>query len=302
MPSQFQHHYAYALRQVFLSFWQQKFATFFFVLVLGIVFCLPTVSFVLWKNVHHLQQTYPLKGEMSLFLKENLSAKQQNELLDQIRDEKNIAQATYISPKESLQTLKGFGLEETKKWFDDSQLPPIVMISLHQLPEKKELDELSTRLQALKGVDIVLFEQDYWQKIREIRKILTKIGAYCTLLMLSAVFLIINHSIRAEVYWQKKQIEVMQLLGATQSFILRPFLFKGILYILAGAVCGLGFTSALLHTFSSNIATLSELFQQNFIIQQLTVTEMAIILLLAILLGYFCSTVATLRYMQQLEK
>lgn len=301
--STLKHQYLYALRQVFQDFSQQKCSTLFLISVLAMIFTLPSMSFLLWKNAYHFQQNYPLQGEVSLFLKQELAEKEKTAFIDELLKDPDIQTAVYFSPQESLKDLKGFGLEETEKWFDNSQLPPVVMLTLKQhLTDETAITALNNRLHQLKGVEIVQLEQEYWQKITALTQLLGKIFLGCTLLVIFSVLLMITHSIRGEIYWRKKHIEVMQLLGATKAFILRPFLLKGLFYVGLGSALSLMLTYAFLQSLEKNMQILSELFQETLVLHYFTWGEGILFIGIAGLLGYFTAEITTLRYMKALQK
>ena len=77
-------------------------------------------------------------------------------------------------------------------------------------------------------------------------------GNFCTVLMTIAVFLVIGNSIRSDVYSSRASIDVMKLLGATDQFILRPYLYTGMIYAVLGGFVAAVFSSLIVGYFTSS--------------------------------------------------
>ncbi len=292
----------YALRHAFRDLCRQKVGTFFIILAIGIAFCLPTVSYLLWKNTQSLQNQYGLQGEVTLFLQPKLSQDATEKVLATLRQHKNVQKVEYLSAQKSLDQLAEFSLTQDASWFDRSLLPEAVIVSLKEVPAKQaQLQKLSQEFAQIQGVESVQIEQEFLQKMVVLSALFVKIALFCTGLMLLSVLLIITTTIRAEVYSHKKQIEVMQLLGATKNFILRPFLFKGLLYVLGGSVLACVLSFILLQLIAQDVASITPLFHSHFQLQNLNLLEGVILIFIAGMLGYFGTGVSALRYIHRLE-
>lgn len=292
--------YGYLLYQTLTDLYRQKYTTFFIILVLAITFTLPTLSYVLWKNTQRLQQHFPLYGEVTLILKTHFSPEQKESLLTKLNAIPEIEKSTYVSSAQQLQHLDEYGLQQTT-WLKDMTLPDMVILYLKPTLSPHTLKDLREVFQSLKGVDNVQFELDFLQKINAISSLFAKIATFCALLMCSSVVLIINHSIRAEIYLQRQSIHVMQVLGATKSFIITPFLFKGIGFVTLGSLLGCVLSFLLLNAFSQDVQTIALLFHQPFQLVNLNAKEIGLFVLLGGVLGYVSTMFATLRYIRHLR-
>lgn len=293
--------YHYLFRKTFTELYQQKYTTFFIILVIGITFSLPSLSYIFWKNTQRLQQYFPLYGEVTLFLKKDITSKQKDALFTTLNTTPEVEKSTYISTDQHLQNLKEYGLDESE-WLKDASLPNMVILYLKPALTQEKLQAITHSFQHLAGVDQVRFELDFLQRINAISALFAKIATFCTLLMCISVLLITSHSIRAEVYAQRRHIHVMQILGATKSFIVTPFLFKGVLLVTLGSTFGCLLSFLLLQEFSKDVQNIALLFNQPFQLVNLNVREISIFILLGGLLGYFSSMFASLRYIRHLEK
>ncbi len=293
----------YALRQACLELWHAKCANLFLIIVIGITFTLPNLSYLLWKNTQQLEQQFPIRGEMTLFLKKEITEQEKTGLVNKLKSQPSVEKAFYLSPRMSLESLEQEGIEEAIKWFSDSQLPTAIVVQLKKDHSSfNEAQLLSEQFSKLNGVEQVQFDKAFLQKISALSSLFAKIAMFCTLLMFITVVIIVASSIRAEVYSHKKQIEVMQVLGATKGFIVRPFLYKGVLFVVLGSFLGCLLSFFLLREFSKDVTAISTLFHQHFQLVNLTLSDVTIFVLISGLLGYLSANFSTLRYIRQLER
>lgn len=294
---------AYTFNQVGRELWQQKFLSFLTILVIACSITLPTFSYLLWKNSQAISNHFPqINSHITLFLKQDISEEETNQLLTDLKNKSFIQDVHYISPQEGLNTLKSTGLNVMAKEFTVTSLPAAIMVQLKSDTPFINFVEIRHELRQMKGVDQLKWEEELWQKLDAITSLFGKVAWISLALMLLTLLFIITYSIRSEVFYQKKQIEVMQLLGATASFIIRPFLIKAIFFMVSGTLLGCTISALLLNILNSNTLVISTLFQFPFKLLNLSGIELLSFILLSALLGYICALLTTLRYIGQLNR
>lgn len=125
-----------------------------------------------------------------------------------------------------------------------------------------------------------------------IRKISLVLVAFSLLLLIIAIALI-NNSIRLAIYSRRFIIRSMQLVGATQGFIRRPFVWRGILNGIYGAIIAIGFLSAIIYYAQMEFPELVELEDQ-----QIFISLFGIVLLLGILITWMSTGLAVRKYLR----
>jgi cell division transport system permease protein len=100
-----------------------------------------------------------------------------------------------------------------------------------------------------------------------------------------ALIAVIGNTIRMQILTQQAEIEVSQLIGATKSFIRRPFLYSGALYGLIGGLLALLITYAVIYAFNQSLAGLVAEYQTNFSLNLPNMTSSATLCLLSLLVG-----------------
>ena len=303
-PLNFGAQIAYVLRAVFDDLIKRKFATLLTILVIAVSLTIPTVSYLLWKNIHHATTQFYPETELTVYLHKNLSDDDTNLVVEKIRQQEGVASLNYISRQESLKefrTWSGFG--EELDILDDNPLPAVVMIKpSKEFNESQKRDELHASLNKIKGVQEVRLDNDWLEKLTALTWLVAHVALFCTILMAIAVFLVIGNSIRADVYSSQARIGVMKLLGATDQFILRPFLYTGIIYAVLGGLFACLLSSLLIGYFTSAVKYVTDIFAVQFDLSGIGFGEFIFILISCVIMGYVGAWLSAMRYINLLDK
>ena len=294
----------YVLRAVLADLLKRKFATLLTVLVIAVSLTIPTVSYLLWKNIHHATTQFYPESELTVYLHKNLSEEDANLVVEKIRQQEGVESLNYISRQESLNEFRHWsGFSEELDVLDDNPLPAVVMIKpTKAFNESQQRNELRENLDKIKGVQEVRLDNDWLEKLTALTWLVAHVAIFCTLLMAVAVFLVIGNSIRADVYSNQSNIEVMKLLGATDQFILRPFLYTGMIYAALGGFFACIFSSLTIGYFTGAVKYVTDIFAVNFNLNGLGLVEFLFLLVVCIIMGYIGAWLSATRYIRLLDK
>ena len=294
----------YVLRAVLADLMKRKFATLLTVLVIAVSLTIPTVSYLLWKNIHHATTQFYPESELTVYLHKNLSEEDANLVVEKIRQQEGVESLNYISRQESLNEFRHWsGFSEELDVLDDNPLPAVVMIKPSKaFNESQQRNELRENLDKIKGVQEVRLDNDWLEKLSALTWLVAHVAIFCTVLMAIAVFLVIGNSIRADVYSNQANIEVMKLLGATDQFILRPFLYTGMIYAVLGGFFACIFSSLTIGYFTGAVKYVTDIFAVNFNLNGLGLVEFLFLLVVCIIMGYIGAWLSATRYIRLLDK
>lgn len=294
----------YVLRAVLADLLKRKFATLLTVLVIAVSLTIPTVSYLLWKNIHHATTQFYPESELTVYLHKNLSEEDANLVVEKIRQQEGVESLNYISRQESLNEFRHWsGFSEELDVLDDNPLPAVVMIKpTKAFNESQQRNELRENLDKIKGVQEVRLDNDWLEKLTALTWLVAHVAIFCTLLMAVAVFLVIGNSIRADVYSNQANIEVMKLLGATDQFILRPFLYTGMIYAALGGFFACIFSSLTIGYFTGAVKYVTDIFAVNFNLNGLGLVEFLFLLVVCVIMGYIGAWLSATRYIRLLDK
>ncbi|MDO4699036.1 MAG: permease-like cell division protein FtsX [Pasteurellaceae bacterium] len=294
----------YILRSVWQDLIKRKFGTLLTVLVIAASLTIPTVSYLLWKNTSHAANQFYPEPELTVYLHKNLSENDVNSVVERLRyfEQDKIDSLNYISRQQSLDEFRSWsGFGSALDILDDNPLPAVVILKPKKaFASPDNMLALRDGLQKIKGVQEVRLDNGWIEKLAALSDLIARVAITCTLLMLVAVFLVIGNSIRSDVSNSRQSIQVMQLLGATQYFIARPFIYTGMIYGLLGSLLAMLFSLATIHYFTSVVRYVADMFTVQFELQGFAISEVIFIVVLSIFLGWFAAKLATNRHIQKL--
>lgn len=295
----------YILRSVWQDLLKRKFSTFLTVLVIAVSLTIPTVSYLLWKNTSQAAAEFYPEPELTVYLHKNLAEHDVNSVVERIRQFENdkIDSLNYISRQQSLdefRTWSGFG--NALDILDDNPLPAVVILKPKKnFTSPENMLSLRDGLQKIKGVQEVRLDNGWLEKLTALTQLIARVAITCTLLMLVAVFLVISNSVRSDVSNSRASIGVMQLLGATDYFIARPFIYTGMLYGLLGSLLAMLFSAMTISYFTGIVRYVADMFTVKFELKTFELSEVIFIIALTIFLGWLSALIATNRHIQKIS-
>ena len=283
--------------------WRTPFTSVMTVLVLGISLTLPATLHVFVKNANSVSAQWDSASEISLFLKLSVSDKQAKQLVQRLRLYPEISEVEYISADSALsefKSLSGFG--EALTYLDKNPLPATVLVTpTSRASQVQAAEELLQKLVKEREVDQGKLDLEWLTRLEAIATLLEDVVLGLGLLLCLSVVLIIGNTIRLAILNQKEAIAVMKLVGATDAFIQRPFLYAGVWYGILGGIVASFSVSVLAFYFSGAIVNLTELYQSNFVLQSLSIKELFILIALAVILGLSGSYISVRKHIRAIE-
>lgn len=296
---------SYSLRVVWQDLLKRKFGTFLTVLVIAVSLTIPTVSYLLWKNTHEAAKQFYPEPQLTVYLHKNLAEHDVNAVVDRIRayQAEKIESFNYISRQQSLDEFKSWaGFAEALDILDENPLPAVVTLKPKaDFNNSESMIELRNGLQQIKGVQEVRLDNGWLEKLAALTWLIARIAIVCSVLMLLAVFLVIGSSVRTDVANSKAAIEVQQILGATDHFIARPFLYSGMIYGFFGGVLAILFSRILIGYFTGIVKYVTEMFTVKFEINGLNFSEAFFLIVMCIFVGWLSAKLATQRNILKLS-
>ena len=242
----------------------------FNVLVVALALTLPFAGITLLDNVRPLSEQLSVDPEISVFMREDTSRASAEALAPQIRQvvAPGKAEIAFIPREQALAALKErSGLGDVLETLGDNPLPDSYVMKLEGFASAGaagQVDIITERLGELPGVETVQVDTAWVKRLAAMLAILR-----LALLLLAAtlgivVIAVVFNTIRLQVLTQKEEISVSRLLGATNDFIHRPFLYTGALLGLCAGAVALGTVTLGLRPLNGAIAEFARLYGSNF--------------------------------------
>lgn len=290
---------SYSLRAAWQDLMKRKLGTFLTVLVIAVSLTIPTISYLLWKNTHIAATQFYPEPQLTVYLHKNLTEHSANTVVDRIRayESDKIASLHYISRQQSLEEFRSWsGFQEALDILDENPLPAVVTLKPKaNFNHNEAMIELRNGLQQIKGVQEVRLDNSWLEKLTALTWLIARVAIVCGLLMLLAVFLVIGNSVRTDVATSKAMIEVQQILGATDHFIARPFLYTGMIYGFFGSLLAVLFSAVTISYFTGVVKYVTDIFVVQFELSNLNFSEAFFLIVLCIFIGWLSAKIATMR-------
>ena len=283
--------------------WRNPISSVMTMAVLGVSLSLPAALQVLVKNAETITQSWNSAAEISLFVDEGRSEKSIQSLITRLKVYPEVAEVNYINRDQALeefQRLSGFG--EALSYLDANPLPAVVMVTpslKYSSPEGAR--ELLRKLEQEAEVSFGRLDIEWLERLQAVVKLLERTVLAIAALLVLAVVLVIGNTIRLAIMNRRTEIEVMKLVGATEAFIQRPFLYTGIWFGIIGGVLAWVIINLLVWYLDFALAELLGLYGSQLHMESLTLTELGQLVLLASFLGWLGSYLSVRQHLRAIE-
>jgi cell division transport system permease protein len=279
----------------------------FNILVVAIALALPFMGVTLLDNVRPMSESLSVDPEISIFLKQDTQRDQAEALAVQLRQTVRDKQAKIVfTPREkALENLKDKnGLADVLATLGDNPLPDSYVLKLDAFRNAQaggDVDQLAEQIRALPGVDTVQVDSAWVKRLAALINILRLALLLLAATLGTVVVAVIFNTIRLQVMTQREEILVSKLIGATDSFIHRPFYYTGALLGLCAGALALGSVTLALQPLNTAIAEFARLYASEFQLAPLPPAAMAALLALSAGLGLIAARLSVTRHTARLN-
>lgn len=278
-------------------------ATAFTVLVIAIALTLPAALSMAIVSVRAATGDFASAVEVSVYFKQEVSLDKARQLAASLRQRSGVASVKLISADEALKSFRehsGFG--EAVDALGENPLPHALDVRPStDATDVTQMDSLRRYIAAWPEVELVQVDSDWVRRLNAILDLLRGIVVGAGVLLGLGVLAIVGNTVRLEIFNRRAEIEVSKLVGGSNAFVRRPFLYTGLYYGLAG-----GLTAALLillglTLLNGPVTRLAESYGSAFQLQIPGPAEMAVLVGAGSLLGLAGASVAAARHLARIE-
>lgn len=274
---------------------RKPWATLLTVGVMGVALALPMGLWLTLGNLQRFAGNVEQSRQISVFLKAGTDIGRVRSLVEEMRGRAEIANVVWRTPEEGLAELRAStGLEDAIGAVADNPLPHLLIVT-----PKGDETMLAQSLQALPEADLVQHDMQWRQRLDQWLRFGTRLSwVLATLLGLGAL-LVVGNTVRLDIQSRREEIGVLQLLGATDGFIRRPFLYLGTWYGLTAGVLALALLTAIRHGLQAPLATLAQSYGSRFALDGFNPLQAATVVAATALLGWLGAGLVTGHYLRQ---
>ena len=271
--------------------------------VISISLALPAGLHLLLQNVQALSGSWDGAATISLFLDRETTAREAGELARELGLRTGIDNVRLIEKDNALEEFQRFsGFSDALRALGENPLPAVIVVEPtadHSTPEAAE--SMLSALRALRQVELAQLDLQWVRRFHAITDIARRAIAVLATLLGLAVMLIVVNTIRLEIQNRHAEIEITKLIGGTDAFIRRPFLYAGLWYGLFGGLLAWLLVILGVGLLDPPVARLAGLYQSTFELSGMDYPAFLILIGGSTLLGLVGSWVAVGRHLSEIE-
>jgi cell division transport system permease protein len=231
----------YIFSQTFRSIWRNKLSSFLSSLTTGFALFLLGISFLVSINLGFMYEMAETQMEIQAYMDKEATQTQLASAVSQIREIPGVAEVKFVSKEDALEELKEMFKDKASvldSLEEDNPLPPSVRI---KTAGAEHIPAVVEALQAFDIVDDVMYQEEVSRRLVQIGKAVQYLSLGGMLVVGLVSVMVIANSIRLTIDARRQEIGIMKLVGATDGFVMTPFLFEGVLLGFLGSAIGTGF-------------------------------------------------------------
>lgn len=264
--------------------------------VMAVALALPLGLWLVLDNVERLGGSVEASREISVFLKQDVAPDRVQALAGELRARANIAGVRHITPEQGLSSLRGRGGLDAiiDVAGEDNPLPHVLVVS----PAGDEMP-VADSLRMLPEADLVQHDAQWRQRLDTWLRFGGRVVLVLGLLLGIGALLVVGNTVRLDIQSRREEIGVLQLLGATDGFIRRPFLYLGAWYGLVSGAIAVALLALVGIALRTPLAELAASYGSGFALDGFTVAQVAMVLGGATLLGWLGAGIVAGHFLRQ---
>jgi len=278
-------------------------ASFLTLLVIALALALPAALKLFVTNAQAATGNFASAVDVSVYLKTDVPLAKAQQLSQAAQQRPDVAAVTLISADKGLEdfrTYSGFG--DALAALKENPLPHVLHVRPRAAASSAAgLDSLRRYFAAWPEVDLVQVDSEWVMRFNAILEVLQRLLIIAAVLLGIGVLAIIGNTIRLEIQARRAEIEVTKLVGGSNAFVRRPFLYTGVLYGLGGALLAWGILTVVVLVLRDSVATLARLYGSRYLLEGLTPDDIGVLLGVGLVLGWLGAWIAAARHLRSIE-
>lgn len=290
-------------RQALVRVRHYPFSSAMTVLVMTIALALPMGLSVLIGQVKQLGVNWQEAAQISVYLADDVSAEKQQSLTEQIRQLAGVAQAQLLDKDLALAEFQQHaGMGDALLQLDYNPLPSVIVVTPLSIDGgAAALEPLRDRLAAIDGVEQVQIDLLWVERLAAILAMFERFAGGLGVLLIIALLLVMANTIRLAIESRRDEILVIKLVGGTDAFVRRPFLYIGVLYGLLAGVLAWVLLALGLAWLNVTVERVASLYQSDFALFGMPFTDGVALVFGSMVLGLAGAWLAVGQHVRAIE-
>ena len=270
------------------------------VLVIAIALVVPAGLRVMVDNARALSGTWEGAADFTVYLEMAVDEPAAEALTQQVAQRIDVERAELLSRSDALAEFRAYsGFGGALDLLDENPLPHALIV--RPAGTGADLDRLVAELDALEETALVQLDTEWLERLRAILDLARRVVDVTTVLLGLAVIVVIGNTIRLEIGNRREEIEIIKLVGGSDGYIRRPFLYLGLCYGLGAGVLAALIIILGLGLVASPARALMELYGSDYRLAGLSLSDTAWLLGVGGFLGWAGAGIAVARHLREIE-
>lgn len=282
---------------------RQPFASLLTTAVIGLGLALPACLHLVVVNARSITAGIENSVQVSVYLHQPLTAEAAAKAMQSIAARGDVQEARLVSPEQGLrefEAVSGFG--EALKALTANPLPYAVVVRpAPRFDTPEAVETLTAELRALPEVELVQVDTEWVRRFHAILDVLKRAVWLAAGLLGLGVLAIIGNTIRLDLNGRREEIEVTKLVGGSNAFVRRPFLYGGVWYGLGGGLLAWLLVSLAVGALADPVERVAALYGSTFQLRGLLADEILLLVGSGTSLGWIGSWITAGYHLRRIE-
>ncbi|WP_165857752.1 permease-like cell division protein FtsX [Marinobacter sp. JSM 1782161] len=272
-------------------------------LVMGIALALPVGLLLLLSSLQGVSAGWESTARVTVYLEQSATLEDLDRLRVRVASRADVTDVSEITRDDALAEFRASsGLADALDYLDENPLPHTLLLTPSEgIRNEAGMEQLMAALQKLDNVARVQVDLGWLQRLNTLTDLLGRGVWALGLLLAAAVILVIGNTIRLAIENRRDEILVAKLVGGTDAFVRRPFLYTGIWYGLGGGIIAFILLQLTLWWLSGPVQRLASLYRSEFELSGLSWDGTLTLLVVSVLLGWLGAWLAVKRHLDAIE-
>ncbi len=284
---------------------RQPFGTVLTLGVIGVALALPACLHLFVVNARALSGGWQSSLDFTVYLKPSVPEAEARQLAARIGEREDVENARLITAKEGLEQFRQWsGLGAAIDALPENPLPASIVVRPRVRGDGGDLQAVRTlgeELRDLRGVDQVQLDTDWIRRFAALLDALRRAVAIAATILAVAVLMIVGNTIRLDIDGRRTEVEVAKLVGASDGFVRRPFLYGGFWYGLGGGILAWALVVVVVAALAGPVDRIAHAYGSGFRLEGLDLRATALLLGGGALLGWLGAWLSATRHLRSVE-
>jgi len=282
---------------------RQPLGTVLTIFVIAIALALPSTLWLLVKNARIAAGDVTDSIELSVFFKTDVPLAKAEQLAEAARQRPGVEEAILISADEALEEFRQYsGFGAALDALQGNPLPHVITLRPDvAYANPQGVESLKRYLSAWPEVETVQFDGEWVRRLTAILDLLRNVFAVFAIVLGVGVLAVVGNAIRLEIRARRSEIEVTKLVGGTNAFVRRPFLYEGVIFGLLGGAAAVGIVSLAVASLIEPVGRLASLYGGRYALVGIEPLEALVLISGGTLLGVLGAWLGAARLIARIE-